>query len=69
MWYRLLIASCPLRSAFVEVIARIRCHHLRRKDFVVAAGDLQVTVSRIGLKEKSVPWVRCDRKALFDSNV
>jgi hypothetical protein len=53
----------------VEVIARIRCHHVRRKNFFVAPGYFQKAVPRIRLQKKPMPWVRRGCEALFDAGV
>jgi hypothetical protein len=53
----------------MEMINRIWHHHFRRKDFLVATGNFQETMPVKRLKEKPMPWVRRDRKALFDPDV
>src|SRR5262249_21285831 len=56
-------------ASSVEMIDRIWHHHFRRKNFFVAARNLQETVPVIRLEKKLMPWVRRDCEAPFDSNV
>jgi hypothetical protein len=40
--------SCD--SRLMEMVHGVHAHHLRNKDFLVASGDFQVTVTTVGLK-------------------
>ena len=53
----------------LEMIAGVRDHHVRCKDFLVAAGDLQIAVPGVCLKEEPMPRVFSDREQPVNCNI
>src|SRR5580692_6915127 len=56
-------------SRLMEMVHGVHAHHFRDKNLLVAPGDLQVTVSAVGLEEKTMSGVLRRLEQLVDRHI